>query len=1061
MNKHLFRTFFAQFFTSETVTSDVQMRQAIIGVIAFILTPCLLILFNVFPQFQLLVIHVGRIHPPPGVITRATAVRNMMADDMTEWILSVLVGYSMITIGLLTVFAWDALSFDRRDAMVLGPLPLRSSDVILAKLAALAVFLVGSAVALNLLNASLFGLETADQLGLSTAVAHFISCLVVTIAAATLVFATIVTLRNTIAIVGGPRLATTLGAVLQFLFVVALLLLVVAVFASPVHRGRVVVPDTNSPPLTWFTAAFEVLRRSDRGAWATTHDVARGMFVLVPLSIVAAIATSVVAFRRQMQLALTPVARPGVLGRARLTCAMARLLGAGDRRAHAMSDFVITTIVRSRAVQAPIAINAAIGFTMIVIALSRERGDATTTMMAAPLMIGFWTAIGLRAAFYVPSELPSAWTFHAHAPAAFASYARGVRASIVALLAPLAAIAAYAAGGWRHAVLVAVSIAALADILVLTIDFLPFTRAYEPGHARLKSRWPLYLLGAVAFAFGTLRLPVWFATAVLVALELSIAYATRGWSLQPDEDAVSDAFSVTTLDLTRAFGGAAVMVLACTTIASAQVLTSQYDNARTGATTIEKVLTPANVNVRQFGKVFSYAVDGDVYAQPLFVPGVEIPGKGRHDVVYIATEHDSVYAFDAGNQPAAPLWHVSFLSSKAATLTPADVNCPFINPEIGITTTPVIDRDTGTLYVLARTKESTGALMGARFAQKLHALAITTGAEKFGGPVEIQSPGFDPLRELSRAALLLSQRQVFLTWGSSCDVKPYTGWVMAYDARTLKQTAVLNVAPGAGESGIWQSDMGPAADDRGYIYVVTGNGKFTVGAGGHDFGDSVLKLQLKPQLQTRRSTLSVVDHFTPPNQAHLNERDLDLGAGGPLLIDGSGAHPRLLIVGGKEPHISVLDRGLLEGGALQSLSVKGGTYSTPAYWNGHVFALASNDSVRDYRVANGQLTTAATSGPTFLNPGAAPVISSNGTRDGIVWVVATHVWNDFRSDKPAILYAFEAANIANELYNSGQNFARDRAGRSLRFVIPTVANGRVYVGTRKQVDVYGPIPSPK
>ena len=266
----------------------------------------------------------------------------------------------------------------------------------------------------------------------------------------------------------------------------------------------------------------------------------------------------------------------------------------------------------------------------------------------------------------------------------------------------------------------------------------------------------------------------------------------------------------------------------------AQVLTSQYDNARTNATLHDTILTPANVNAKQFGKIFAFRVDGDVYAQPLFLPNVEVPGKGLLNVIYVATEHGQRTPSTAV-VPPAPLWHASFLKSGADTVPARDVRCGFISPEIGITPTLVIDLASGTMYVLARTKEN-GA-----YVQKLHALAITTGAEKFGGPVEIKAPGFDPLRELPRAALLLSKGQVYLTWGSSCDVGPYHGWVMAYDAQKLSQTAVFNTSPDSEESGIWQSDNGPAADAEGNVYVVTGNGKFTVAGGGRDYGDSALK----------------------------------------------------------------------------------------------------------------------------------------------------------------------------------------------------------------------------
>src|SRR2546428_3836514 len=240
------------------------------------------------------------------------------------------------------------------------------------------------------------------------------------------------------------------------------------------------------------------------------------------------------------------------------------------------------------------------------------------------------------------------------------------------------------------------------------------------------------------------------------------------------------------------------MTIARALVFAMQVLTSQYDNARTGATLTETVLTTANVNATQFGKIFSYAVDGDVYAQPLYLPGVDVPGKGRHNVVYVATEHDSVYAFDA-ERAAEPLWHATLLRPGAIPVPASDARCPFIAPEIGITPTPVIDRASGTIYVLARTKER-DASGNPHFVQRLHTLDVATGAEKNGGPVDITaavkgtgagatngSVAFDPLLELPRAGLLLTGGQVYLTWGSSCDVGPYHGWVMAYDARTLKQ----------------------------------------------------------------------------------------------------------------------------------------------------------------------------------------------------------------------------------------------------------------------------------
>jgi len=509
--------------------------------------------------------------------------------------------------------------------------------------------------------------------------------------------------------------------------------------------------------------------------------------------------------------------------------------------------------------------------------------------------------------------------------------------------------------------------------------------------------------------------------------------------------------------LTSAISLALILLLLAHLPAAAQILTAQYDNARTGATLHETTLTPANVNATRFGKIFSFPVGGDVYAQPLYLPRVEIPGKGTHNVIFIATEHDSVYAFDADAAASSPLWLVNFLNSAAriGAVPARDAACPFISPEIGITPTPVIDLQTGTLYVLARTKEGGGALSSDRYVQKLHALAITTGAEKFGGPVEIKAPFFDPLRELPRAALLLTNGQVYLTWGSSCDVGPYHGWVMAYDAYTLARTAVFNTSPDAEQSGIWQSDNGPAADEEGNVYAATGNGKFSAAANGRDYGDSLLKLGLANR------SLNVLDYFTPFNEKVLNREDDDLGSGGPLLVPAQpGAPSGLALVGGKDGNLYVLDRGHLgkfqESGnshALQVIRFRDGIYSAPAYWNGHVYILAGGDYLSAFALDHGKLSTKVMGDRRFQNPGATPAISANGTGGGIVWVIETKTWNG--ADRPAILHAYDAANVARELHNSEQNSVRDRAGLTLRFTIPTVANGRVYVDAKHRVEVYG------
>ncbi len=510
-------------------------------------------------------------------------------------------------------------------------------------------------------------------------------------------------------------------------------------------------------------------------------------------------------------------------------------------------------------------------------------------------------------------------------------------------------------------------------------------------------------------------------------------------------------------------------MLAVTVPAGAQrVITSQYDNARTGANMGETVLTPRNVNTQQFGKIFTLKVDGDIYAQPLFLGGVEIPGKGRHDVLFVVTEHDSVYAFDAYGKPASPLWKVSFLKDGVTTLPARDVDCPFIFPEVGITSTPVIDPDTGTLYVLARTKESRG-LVSSVYPHKLHALAVTTGVEKFGGPVDIQASvsgkgagsldqgklPFNRPTENPRASLLLANGIVYMTWGSSCDVGPYHGWAIAYDARSMEQKAVFNASPDADDSGFWASDTGPAEDNRGNVIVATGNGHFDVAGGGRDYGDSLLKLN--------GQTLKVEDYFAPFNVDELEANDGDLGSGGPVVLpDQPGPHPHLAVVAGKGGTIYLLDRDHLghyqaqsDSHALQTVPGRGGIYGSMAYWNHNLYVLSNGDSdaVRDFAVKDGRLSLGASSGTSMPGICATPVVSANGMKDGVLWVLRSKGWNS--PDTTATLSAFDAENITHQLYSSEQNATRDRAGLAVRFNIPTVVNGRVYVGAKHEVDVYG------
>src|SRR5262249_39340834 len=394
-------------------------------------------------------------------------------------------------------------------------------------------------------------------------------------------------------------------------------------------------------------------------------------------------------------------------------------------------------------------------------------------------------------------------------------------------------------------------------------------------------------------------------------------------------------------------------------------------------------------------------------------------------------------------------------------------------PEIGITCTPVIDPATNTIYVLARTREGDSS-RNFHYVQRLHALDVATGAEKLGGPIVIQATvrgkgkdaangevRFDPRRENPRAGLLLANGNVYLTWASSCDVGPYHGWVMAYDAQTLAQVAVFNTSPDADEGGIWQGDAAPAADARGDVFVVTGNGAFDASTGGRDYGDSILKLGVD------RNNFVVRDYFTPSDQAALNEADLDLGSGGPILIpDQPGPHPHLLILAGKGGGLYVVDRDRMgkfrqpnNVHAVQVLQLKNppadAGFGAPAYWNGRLYLLLSNDVLKVFALDRGQLSREPISQAArkFIDPGAIPTISSNGTNGGIVWVIETKGWR--APDRPAVLHAYDAMNVARELYNSEQNSARDRAGLTLRFTIPTVINGRVYIGAKKELDVYG------
>src|ERR1700722_9240679 len=483
------------------------------------------------------------------------------------------------------------------------------------------------------------------------------------------------------------------------------------------------------------------------------------------------------------------------------------------------------------------------------------------------------------------------------------------------------------------------------------------------------------------------------------------------------------------------------------------VLSYHNDLARTGQNLNETLLTPASVTSGQFGRLFSYPVDGQVYTQPLYLPGVIIPGKGIHNVVFIATEHDSVYAFDADNDLGAPLWRVSFLNAAQGitTASAADLACDSITPEIGITATPVIDQATGTLYVVAMTEDTSSG----NYAHRLHALDVTTGAERAGSPVEIQAsvPGtgngntvvpFEPWLYKERAGLLLLNGVVYTAWSSQCDSGNYHGWIIGYNARTLEQSAVFTDTPNWDAGAFWQGGAGPAADSDGNIYAVSANGTFDANSGGLDLGESVLKL-------AAGKSVTVADYFTPYNAAELSDKDVDFGSSGALLLPdeaGNAAHPHLLVTGSKSGAVYLLDRDNLghfrpdgDSQIVQSLaSAVGPIFGIPTYFNHTVYFSAAHDQVKAFPLQNGLLSAlpASASSATFAMLGTVPAISANGTANGILWTI----------DPSGLLHAYDAADLGNQLYQGS-------AGPYVKFSTPTIANGKVYVGTLDSLVVFG------
>jgi hypothetical protein len=499
------------------------------------------------------------------------------------------------------------------------------------------------------------------------------------------------------------------------------------------------------------------------------------------------------------------------------------------------------------------------------------------------------------------------------------------------------------------------------------------------------------------------------------------------------------------------------------------VTTYHNDNARSGQNLTETILTPSNVNSSSFGKLFVISVDGKVDAQPLYLTQLSIPNHGTHNVLYVETEHASVYGFDADT--GALLWQVSMLA--AGETTSDDRGCGQITPEIGVTSTPVIDPKAGphgTIYVVAMSKDGAGI-----YHQRLHALDIATGAEEFGGPQDIQAsfPGtgdnssggmviFAPGQYAERAGLLLLNGVIYTGWTSHCDIRPYTGWVMGFDQSTLAQVSVLNVTPNGNEGSVWMSGAGLAADTSGNIFLLDANGTFDTALDGNgfpsqgDFGNAFLKIS------TANHVLAVADYFEMFNQGAENGSDTDLGSGGvlvlPDLTDSSG-HTRHIAVGaGKDSNIYVVDRDAMgkfnpsQNNIYQEIqgALSNSVFSMPAYFNKAVYYGAVGDNIKAFAISNAQLALAPASqtGNTFGYPGATPSISANGTSNAILWAA--------ENGSPAVLHAYDATNLSRELYNSNQaSGGRDQFGAGNKFITPMITNGKVYVGTTNGVGVFG------
>jgi hypothetical protein len=544
----------------------------------------------------------------------------------------------------------------------------------------------------------------------------------------------------------------------------------------------------------------------------------------------------------------------------------------------------------------------------------------------------------------------------------------------------------------------------------------------------------------------------------------TVGTITSGGLYTPGSRVGAHSIVATSIADSSQFGTASVGVTGL-----AGIYTYHNDLSRDGVNSQEYALTPADVNTSNFGKLFSCAVDGAIYGQPLWVANMNVNGA-RHNVVFVTTQHDSLYAFDADAIPCAQLWTVSLIdaghgAAAGETTVPSGptgnlvgVGDGDISPEVGITGTPVIDPASLTLYVVSKSVDSTGTT----FSQRLHAIDLTTGNERTGSPVTIAGTypkingtvTFSAKQQNQRTGLALVNGTVYMGWGSHEDSNPWSGWMMgySYNGSTFTQAAVFDSTPNKGEGGIWMGGGAPAVDSNNNLYVLTGNGVFDANsatAPNNDYGDSLLKLT---------GNLAVAQYFTPSDQLTLFQGDGDFASGGAAILADLPAGspvPHLIMGGGKDQSLYVLNRdqlgGLGDANAVQKISFGNSIFTTGAYWNSTYYLVGVAGPLRAYQLNASvpMFTLAGSSTNKYGFPGSAPSVSAAGTAGGVIWTMDNHSYCTTQSTAcgPAVLHAHDAANVANELWNSSM-VSTDVAGNAVKFSVPTIANGKVYIGTR-------------